>query len=67
MKVQFHKSQYSTVGMSSCLVHVQWMKDQSTTVNLCLFRGGETRGAGGAQAPPSFKVGGLSPEEAGTN
>ena len=35
MKVQFDKSQYSTVGRSSCLVHVQWMKDQSRTVNQC--------------------------------
>ena len=33
MKVQFRKSQYSTDGRSSCLVQVQWMKDQSTTVN----------------------------------
>ena len=33
MKVQFDKSQYSTGGRSSCLVHVQWMKDQSRTVN----------------------------------
>ena len=38
MKVQFDKSQYSTVGRSSCLVHVQWMKDQSRTVNPCLFK-----------------------------
>ena len=37
MKVQFDKSQYSTVGRSSCLVHVQWMKDQSRTVNSCSF------------------------------
>ena len=34
MKVQFDKSQYSTVGRSSCLVHAQWMKDQSRTVHL---------------------------------
>ena len=38
MKVQFDKLQYSTVGRSSCLVHVWWMKDQSRTVNLCLFK-----------------------------
>ena len=38
MKVQFDKSQYSTVGRSSCLVHVQWMKDQSRTVNSCSFK-----------------------------
>ena len=38
MKVQFDKSNYSTVGRSSCLVHVQWMKDQSRTVNPCLLK-----------------------------
>ena len=38
MKVQLDKSQYSTVGRSSCLVHVQWMKDQSRTVNSCSFK-----------------------------
>ena len=38
MKVQFDKSQYSTVGRSGCLVCVQWMKDQSRTVNPCLFK-----------------------------
>ena len=38
MKVQFDKSKYSTVERSSCLVHVQWMKDQSRTVNPCLFK-----------------------------
>ena len=37
-KVQFDKSNYSTVGRSSCLVHVQWMKDRSRTVNSCLFK-----------------------------
>ena len=30
MKVQFHKSQYSTVGRSSCLVHVQCMDERPT-------------------------------------
>ena len=38
MKVQFDKSQFSTVGRSSCLVHVRWMKDQSRTLNPCLFK-----------------------------
>ena len=38
VKVQFDKSQYSTVGRSSCLVYDQWMKDQSRTVNPCLFK-----------------------------
>ena len=38
MNVQFDKSQYSTVGRSSCLVHAQWMKDQSRTVNPCMFK-----------------------------
>ena len=37
MKVQFDKSQYSTVERSSCLVLVQWMKDKSRTVNPCLL------------------------------
>ena len=36
--VQLDKSQYSTVGRSSCLVHVQWMKNQSRTVNSLLFK-----------------------------
>ena len=38
MKVQFDKSQFITVGRSSCLVHVRWMKDQSRTLNPCLFK-----------------------------
>ena len=41
MKVQLDKSNYSTVGRSSCLDHVQWMKaqvHQSRTINLCLFK-----------------------------
>ena len=41
MKVQFDKSNYSTVGRSSCLDHVQWMKaqsHQSRTISLCLFK-----------------------------
>ena len=33
MKEQFDKSNYSTVGRSSCLVHVQWMKAQSQQSN----------------------------------
>ena len=39
MKVQLDKSKYSTVGMSSCLVLVQWMKGRPTarTLNPCLF------------------------------
>ena len=37
MKVQFDKSQYSSVGRSSCLVCVRWMKNQSRTLNPCLF------------------------------
>ena len=44
IKVQFDKSNYSTVRRSSCLVHVQWMKalfHQSRTVdpyhlNVCI-------------------------------
>ena len=49
--IQFDKSSYNTVGRSCCLVHVQWMKDQSRTVipynikcmyssctHLCVFR-----------------------------
>ena len=37
--IQFDKSQHSSVGRSSCLVYVQWMKDQSKSkaVNPCLF------------------------------
>ena len=35
--MQFDKSEYSTIGRSSCLVRVQWMKDQSGTVNPCLL------------------------------
>ena len=42
MKIQLDKSKYSTVGGSSCLVHVQWMikaqSHQSGTVYLCLFK-----------------------------
>ena len=38
MKVQLDKSKYSTVGRSSCLVLVQWMKGQPRTVNPCLFK-----------------------------
>ena len=38
MKVQLDKSKYSTVGKSSCLVLVQWMKGQPRTVNPCLFK-----------------------------
>ena len=64
MKVQFDKSQYSTAGRSSCLVHVQWMKDQSRTVNSCSFSyvclvcvcvggggGGEGMGGGDLRQP----------------
>ena len=63
MKVQFDKSQYSTVGRSSCLVHVKWMKDQSRTVNPCLFKcmyssygwgGGGEGGGGGDLRPPVY-------------
>ena len=32
------KSKYCTVGRSSCLVLVQWMKGQPRTVNPCLFK-----------------------------
>ena len=32
MKVQFDKSQYSTVGRSSCLVHVQWIKNSELVI-----------------------------------
>ena len=64
MKVQFDKSQYSTVGRSSCLVHVQWMKDQSRTalahsyvclgcVFVCLWIGGGGGIAGGDLRQPS--------------
>ena len=38
MKVQLDKSKYSTLGRSSCLVLVQWMKGQPRTVNPCLFK-----------------------------
>ena len=32
------KLKYSTVGRSSCLVLVQWIKGQPRTVNPCLFK-----------------------------
>ena len=38
MKVQMDKSKYSTVGRTSCLALVQWMKGQPRTVNLCSFK-----------------------------
>ena len=38
MKVQLDKSKYSTVGRSSCLIPVQWMKGQPRTKNPCLIK-----------------------------